>query len=144
MGALQSDSSGNVSSVEFGTVPGWKRGLDLLVILVSSPVVIPVMTVLMLFVKAVSPGGAVFFRQERVGFRGRKFMIYKFRSMKPDADTGVHHQYCTQLMKSSVPMTKMDERGDSRLIPLGWLLRASGLDELPQVIRSPGFRCSGC
>lgn len=92
------------------------------------------MTGLIVLVKLVSPRGPVFFRQERVGFRGRTFMCYKFRSMKPDADTIVHQQYFAHLLKSGRPMTKMDDRGDPRLIPLGWLLRASGLDELPQII----------
>jgi lipopolysaccharide/colanic/teichoic acid biosynthesis glycosyltransferase len=54
--------------------------------------------------------------------------------MHVGADTSNHQTYFAGLMNSNVPMQKLDARGDSRLIPLGWLLRASGLDELPQLI----------
>ena len=53
--------------------------------------------------------------------------------MKVGADNGVHKDYLKELIQSETPMTKMDSRGDSRLIPLGALLRATGLDELPQL-----------
>jgi exopolysaccharide production protein ExoY len=46
----------------------------------------------------------------------------------------VHQAHCDQLIQSNAPMVKMDSRGDSRLIPGGWLIRASGLDELPQIL----------
>lgn len=81
-----------------------------------------------------SAPGPLLFRQERVGLNGRRFTCLKFRTMKVNADTAVHQGHCAQLMRSNAPMTKMDARGDTRLIPGGWLLRASGLDELPQVI----------
>jgi len=134
MSRVRVEFSGNVSMVEFGTVPWWKRLFDLLFILLLSPILIPAMVLLAIYVKVVSSQGPVFFRQERVGLGGRKFLCYKFRSMKPEADTGVHEKYFESLVKSNQPMTKMDERGDPRLIAGGWFLRASGLDELPQVI----------
>jgi lipopolysaccharide/colanic/teichoic acid biosynthesis glycosyltransferase len=83
-------------------------------------------------IKAVSPG-PVFYRQARVGRDGRIFMIYKFRSMKVNAETRSHEAYLEELMREERPMTKLDATGDPRLIPLGRLLRASGLDELPQI-----------
>jgi hypothetical protein len=51
-----------------------------------------------------------------------------------DADTATHQGHLHQLMNSNTPMIKMDSRGDPRIIPFGLLLRASGLDELPQLI----------
>jgi lipopolysaccharide/colanic/teichoic acid biosynthesis glycosyltransferase len=54
--------------------------------------------------------------------------------MQVDAETGPHCDHFRQLMESEVPMTKLDARCDPRLIPLGSLLRATGLDELPQII----------
>jgi lipopolysaccharide/colanic/teichoic acid biosynthesis glycosyltransferase len=51
-----------------------------------------------------------------------------------DADTTTHEKHLHQLMNSNTPMIKMDLQGDSRIVPFGLLLRASGLDELPQLI----------
>jgi lipopolysaccharide/colanic/teichoic acid biosynthesis glycosyltransferase len=84
------------------------------------------------FVGLFAPG-PVFFRQERVGFGGRRFLCYKFRTMVVRADTGVHREHFTQLIQTNAPMLKIDGQGDSRVIPGGWILRASGLDELPQI-----------
>jgi lipopolysaccharide/colanic/teichoic acid biosynthesis glycosyltransferase len=50
------------------------------------------------------------------------------------SDTSVHQKYFKELIQTNAPMMKLDSRRDSRLIPGGWLLRASGLDELPQII----------
>jgi lipopolysaccharide/colanic/teichoic acid biosynthesis glycosyltransferase len=54
--------------------------------------------------------------------------------MHVSADTVVHQSYFKDLMQTNAPMTKLDAKGDSRLIPGGWILRATGLDELPQLI----------
>jgi lipopolysaccharide/colanic/teichoic acid biosynthesis glycosyltransferase len=54
--------------------------------------------------------------------------------MHVGADSRLHQEYCDQLISTNAPMVKMDARGDSRLIPGGRLIRASGLDELPQII----------
>jgi len=54
--------------------------------------------------------------------------------MKIGADNGVHKNYLQELIHSETPMTKMDSRGDTRLIPLGAWLRSTGLDELPQLV----------
>jgi lipopolysaccharide/colanic/teichoic acid biosynthesis glycosyltransferase len=89
------------------------------------------MAVIMYAIKVIAPGPA-FYRQRRVGFRGRPFLIYKFRSMKVNAETQTHEEYLERLMRERVPMTKLDV-SDKRLIPLGYLLRATGLDELPQI-----------
>jgi hypothetical protein len=51
-----------------------------------------------------------------------------------DADTTTHQGHLHQLMNSNAPMMKMDSKGDPRIIPFGVLLRASGLDELSQLI----------
>src|SRR4029077_8359938 len=55
------------------------------------------------------------------------------RTMHVDAETRTHERYFADLMQNGRPMKKLDESGDSRLIPAGRLLRASGLDELPQI-----------
>jgi lipopolysaccharide/colanic/teichoic acid biosynthesis glycosyltransferase len=90
------------------------------------------MLLLMLLTRISSPG-PVFYRQKRVGLGGRRFLIWKFRTMKLSAETQTHERYFEELMRSNSPMTKLDSFGDSRLAPFGRILRASGLDELPQI-----------
>lgn len=113
--------------------PLWKRMLDVCCCLAALPIFLLCTLLVALLTKATSPG-PIFFRQERVGYRGRPFMLYKFRTMHVTADPSTHQRYFAQLMKSGVPMQKLDGKGDSRLIPGGRLLRATGLDELPQII----------
>jgi lipopolysaccharide/colanic/teichoic acid biosynthesis glycosyltransferase len=91
------------------------------------------MTLVATWIALVSKG-PVFYCQERIGFRGKRFTMFKFRSMKVCAETGAHESHFTHLIESDAPMTKLDAVGDSRLIPLGAFLRAAGLDELPQIL----------
>jgi lipopolysaccharide/colanic/teichoic acid biosynthesis glycosyltransferase len=113
-------------------VPGWKSSLDLTWILLSLPIWLPLMLFLMLLTRIASPG-PVFYRQKRVGLGGRHFFIWKFRTMKVSAETQTHEHYFQELMRVDRPMTKLDAHGDPRLAPFGRILRASGLDELPQI-----------
>ena len=114
-------------------VPKWKRFLDLGCILLSLPLWLPVMGLISLAIMVVSPG-PIFFRQERIGYRGKRFSCLKFRTMLVGADTSLHKSHLHGLMTSRAPMKKLDVAGDPRLIPLGALLRSTGLDELPQII----------
>jgi len=114
-------------------LPAWKRCLDLACCVAALPLLAVCTLVMTVITKIVSPG-PVFFRQERVGYKGRRFQIYKFRSMTLGADTASHQSYYKDLIGTNAPMVKLDARGDSRLLPGAWLLRASGLDELPQLI----------
>jgi exopolysaccharide production protein ExoY len=114
-------------------LPLWKRALDMALIVVMSPALLLVGGGVALLI-ACGSRGPVFFRQKRVGYKGRTFTCYKFRTMHVGADTACHQGHTHQLIKSDVPMTKLDARKDPRLIPLGSALRATGLDELPQII----------
>jgi lipopolysaccharide/colanic/teichoic acid biosynthesis glycosyltransferase len=116
-----------------GGAPSWKRVLDMVCIGLAAPLLIPLGLVLGGLIKLVSPG-PVLFRQERVGYRGKRFMCLKFRTMVVNADTGVHQGHLARLIRSDEPMVKLDHSGDPRLIPGGWVLRSLGLDELPQLI----------
>jgi lipopolysaccharide/colanic/teichoic acid biosynthesis glycosyltransferase len=110
----------------------WKFALDITCILLALPIWLPLMILLMLVTRIASPG-PIFYRQERVGLGGRPFSIWKFRTMKVSAETHTHEHYFHDLMKVDRPMTKLDTFGDPRLAPFGRFLRASGLDELPQI-----------
>jgi lipopolysaccharide/colanic/teichoic acid biosynthesis glycosyltransferase len=109
----------------------WKRILDLTTVIITSPLWLAGILVGAVWIKIVSKG-AVFYRQERIGLAGEKFVIFKFRSMGEGAGTSVHEDHLKQLIQSNQPMRKLDG-ADSRLILGGKLLRATGLDELPQV-----------
>lgn len=113
-------------------IPRWKRILDVAFILLILPLVLPVAVFIAALIAIVS-SGPVLFRQERVGFSGRRFMLIKFRTMAVGADTTTHQGHLKHLMDSDAPMVKLDAHGDSRIIPFGLLLRSSGLDELPQL-----------
>jgi len=114
-------------------LPAWKRAIDLVCCLLALPFLAILTLAMTILTKLVAPG-PVFFRQERVGCNGRRFWIYKFRTMRVGADTSGHQDYFKQLIGTNAPMMKLDSAGDSRLIPGSRLLRAAGLDELPQVI----------
>jgi putative colanic acid biosynthesis UDP-glucose lipid carrier transferase len=78
----------------------------------------PLFAVIAVCIKCSSPG-PVFFKQPRLGLNGKKFNVYKFRSMKVHQESGV----VTQATKH-----------DSRITPIGGFLRRTSLDELPQFI----------
>lgn len=113
--------------------PQWKRTLDITLIIMALPLLVPLAMLIGLLIRIVS-AGPVLFKQERIGCWGERFLCYKFRTMFVNSDTAVHQGHLNQLMNSDVPMMKMDAHGDPRIIPFGRVLRASGLDELPQII----------
>jgi lipopolysaccharide/colanic/teichoic acid biosynthesis glycosyltransferase len=114
-------------------LPWWKRAIDIFCCLLALPALV-IITLVVAVLTALTSPGPIFFKQERIGYRGRKFRLYKFRTMHASAETSVHRDHFAQLVRSNTPMQKMDARGDSRLIAGGWILRATGLDELPQLI----------
>ena len=121
-----------VEALVYRPIPRWKRVLDVTCVVLAAPIWLPLGALLAVIIKVASPG-PVLFKQERIGFMGRRFMCYKFRTMKVNADTGVHQGHLKHLMSSGRPMEKLDSKGDPRLIPCGLILRSLGIDELPQV-----------
>jgi len=95
-----------------------KRVFDLLFSLCALVVTAPVWLPVALWIRFDS-AGPVFFRQERVGLRGRRFLIYKFRTMRQDAGAGA---------------AQITVGGDPRITRAGALLRRYKLDELPQFV----------
>jgi len=114
-------------------LPIWKRVLDVAIIIALLPGLVLLGLFVATIVKLGSPG-PILFRQRRVGYRGQEFTCLKFRTMKHKADTEFHEKHTQNLIKSQVPMTKLDGKRDPRLVPFGAALRATGLDELPQLI----------
>jgi len=95
-----------------------KRVLDLGITLATLPVVLPILGVAALLILVID-GRPVFFRQERIGFRGERFTVVKFRTMMCDEpDAGPH----------------FTAERDPRITRLGRKLRHSRIDELPQII----------
>ena len=119
-----------------GTYPAGvsrKRLLDITLILCGMPVIVPLMGLVTLWIKAVSHGPAIF-GQTRIGRGGWSFTLYKFRTMRVDSETASHRKHFRNLVERDCPMVKLDLICDPRLIPGGCLLRAAGLDELPQLL----------
>ena len=114
-------------------MPAWKRALDIVGALFGFTLILPLFLLIALFIKIVSPG-PVFFKQDRIGYLGKLFTCWKFRTMKLNADTSTHRKYVSKLMGCEKPMTKLDLDEDTRIIPLGTFLRQLGLDELPQLL----------
>jgi len=104
-----------------------------MLILMALPGLIFVAPFIALLIRSVSKG-PVLFRQERIGYMGKRFTCFKFRTMHVAAPSTAHEAHLRHLMRSNTPMLKMESKGDPRIIPFGMLLRASGLDELPQLL----------
>ena len=94
-----------------------KRLIDMVFSLSALIVLSPLMLAIAVVIRLTSPGKAIF-RQERVGRAGRRFYIYKFRSMRADAEEKVGHVWA--------------KNDDPRETSLGKFLRRWSLDELPQ------------
>jgi len=105
-----------------------KRLIDLVISFTVLLVMSLPMLLIALLVKKTSKGPALF-RQKRVGLNGRRFFIYKFRTMTKDAAQRKHEYKLKNIMKG--PVFKM--RDDPRITPLGRFLRRFYLDELPQL-----------
>ena len=96
-----------------------KRAMDVLLALLALLITIPLCVVLPIVIKLSSPG-PVFYRQERVGWQGRRFTILKFRSMQQDAEAGGHAMWA--------------QESDTRVTAVGRFMRRYRLDELPQLL----------
>ena len=95
-----------------------KRCFDLILSVAALILLFPLFILIGLMVK-LGDGGPVFYRQERVGYRGKLFRIWKFRTMNVNAD------------KAGLSITKAK---DPRVTPVGSVLRRCKLDELPQFV----------
>ena len=113
-------------------VPLWKRLLDIAGASSGLVIFAPLFIMVAIHIKLVSPG-PVFFKQARIGYGGRNFRMWKFRTMHVGAEQNAHRQLVNDLLEhNDLPMNKLAD--DARIIPLGKLLRKCCIDELPQLI----------
>lgn len=108
-----------------------KRALDILVILLAVPILVPVVLLLALLVR--SDGGPAFYVQDRVGRNGRIFRLWKLRTMVVDAD----RRLADHLAQNPAARAEWHEtqklKNDPRITRIGRILRKTSLDELPQL-----------
>ncbi|MGC8884869.1 MAG: sugar transferase [Bryobacteraceae bacterium] len=104
-----------------------KRGLDVILSAAALLVLWPLMLAIALLIRLTSPGPAIF-RQTRCGLNGRRFTLYKFRTMVADAE-----KRKAEVAHLNVKKTAFKIPNDPRLTPLGRWLRKFSLDELPQL-----------
>ncbi len=111
---------------------GAKRLFDILVVLAALPIIIPVFAIVGALIAL--DGHNPFFWQERVGMSGKRFFMWKFRTMVPDAETHLQRH----LAQDPDARTEWDEKqklsDDPRVTRFGRLLRRTSVDELPQLI----------
>ena len=105
-----------------------KRIMDIAVATVMLILASPVMLITAIAIKLTSDG-PIFFQQERSGRQGRRFMMYKFRSMVVDAEK--RKKELAHLNEMSGPVFKITR--DPRVTRIGQLIRKTSIDELPQL-----------
>lgn len=105
-----------------------ERLLALIVVLI----LLPIFALIAICVVVDSPGGAIF-RQERVGKDGRKFMMYKFRSMRGTTDDDDYRELLRRLVMEGKPHMVYKAEFQPRVTRVGSFLRKTNLDELPQL-----------
>jgi polysaccharide biosynthesis protein PslA len=122
-GTLQNSNVMGVPLIDihFGQMPLWqqniKRMVDIFLSIIGFIFIFPVFLYSIIRLK-ISSKGAVFFSQERIGYKGKVFTMYKLRSMYPDAE-------------KDGPM--LSSNNDVRITPWGRVMRKWRLDELPQL-----------
>jgi len=106
-----------------------KRAFDMAAAGVAIFLLSPVFIITAILIKLESKGG-VFFKQERVGLNGQSFTMYKFRSMRTDAEAKLAELEANNEMENGV-LFKM--KSDPRITKVGKFIRKASIDELPQL-----------
>jgi lipopolysaccharide/colanic/teichoic acid biosynthesis glycosyltransferase len=105
-----------------------KRIMDLFLVLITLPLWLPLNGIVALVIHFTSPGAPVMFKQLRTGKGGRRFYMYKFRTMVPDAEElKPKYAHLNELQWPDFKITN-----DPRITRVGKFLRKTSLDEIPQ------------
>lgn len=118
-----------------------KRVIDIVGSALALILTMPLLYIIGIAIK-LSSKGPVLFRQRRVGQYGKRFTLFKFRSMQADNDHNIHKAFVTQMIASEAAHTATSKNGekvykltnDSRITPVGKFLRRTSLDEFPQFL----------
>jgi exopolysaccharide production protein ExoY len=110
----------------------WKRTLDLVVAVTVLALFLPLLTLLILAI--CMDGGQPFFGHRRIGRFGREFRCWKLRTMATDAEQRIAELLSRDEAARQEWARDHKLRKDPRVTPLGRFLRASSLDELPQMV----------
>jgi lipopolysaccharide/colanic/teichoic acid biosynthesis glycosyltransferase len=106
-----------------------KRAIDIMACLMVAPLLVPLLSLVALLIYMDSPG-KVMFTQLRTGKGGRRFKMYKFRSMVPNAEElKIKYAHLNELTWPDFKITN-----DPRITRIGKILRKTSLDELPQLL----------
>jgi lipopolysaccharide/colanic/teichoic acid biosynthesis glycosyltransferase len=108
-----------------------KRIMDVVIVVLSMPIWLPLIGIISLLISILSPGAPVFFVQKRTGRGGKRFSMYKFRSMVPNAEA--LKGSLAQLNADGELAGPLKPENDPRVTPIGRILRKTSLDEIPQL-----------
>ena len=107
-----------------------KRAMDIILVILSLPVWLPLFGIIAVIIRVNSPGAPVVFTQLRTGKGGRRFHMYKFRTMVPNAEElKAKYAHLNELQWPDFKITN-----DPRITQLGRFLRRTSLDEIPQIL----------
>jgi len=120
------------------THPSPSRQIDVLVAGFALVVLAPVMALILILIRLTSRGPAIF-RQSRIGYRKRPFVMLKFRSMTVNCGDEVHRDFVGRMLGGEDPRGRSGGglyklQDDCRVTRVGRILRATSLDELPQLM----------
>ncbi len=121
-----------------------KRIIDVTVSILALVLLSPLWLLITALIRLTSPGPAIY-RTQTVGKDSRPFTLYKFRTMYIDNDESEHRHWLEEFVEHTKPYAVIEDRDcqkkpiykvikDSRVTPLGRILRKSGLDEAPQFL----------
>ena len=110
-----------------------KRAMDLIFVLPVLVFTSPLLMLIYALIKFLDPGPALF-KQLRVGRDGQQFIVYKFRTMRVDAEDRLQQVLKSDPRKAAEWAKYQKLRNDPRVTVLGRFLRKSSLDELPQLL----------
>ena len=110
-----------------------KRMMDVLLVVLSLPLLLPMVIALAVLLKLTDPG-PLLYGHRRVGFQGREFRCWKFRTMVVNGDEVLAQHFRDNPADEATWKLKRKLVNDPRVTPLGAILRKLSLDELPQLL----------